>query len=130
MGKLRSLTVSICLLVVTCGPASCSSTSSSEGDPGSGEGCSGACRRNAFDCKLTTADGELAGTAQVSAQAAQGCSGTLSVAGEVPGFWIHCDTGQICVDHMDECFAGTFTRTSFSYVVSDKGNTVTCHAGP
>lgn len=98
-----------------------------EGGAGGAGGASGftcdVCSVTDFVCSIPGATG----TASITMQDASGCSGVITFPGESPPLWIHCDTGTICVEHVDECFAATSTATSFSYDIPGK-YTVTCEA--
>ncbi len=104
----------------------CSSDSGGGGGSAGAGGtaaCQDACALQSFTC---TVGGATSATAAVAQADSFGCSGTLTDGTAQPSFWIHCDTGQVCVENATECFAGTFTSTSFSYVIPSKGTTVTC----
>jgi hypothetical protein len=108
--------------------ASCSSSTSDEGTSAQGGVCADVCQFGAFSCTVTTIDGELESTAQISTRDANGCAGSFVGIDDDPELWIHCDTGQICVDDADDCFDGRYGALSFSYTIPDKGNVVTCDA--
>lgn len=84
----------------------------------------GVCQSKQFSC---TAD-SFTGTASISSAGATGCSGTIVAGTDNSPIWLHCDEGTICVEHDTECFAGSATADSFSYVVASKNLTVTCRA--
>jgi hypothetical protein len=98
-----------------------SSSASGAGGGSQGFACD-VCNLTDFDCSAPTG---LTGTATITARDANGCSGVISTLTESPPLWIHCDLGQICVEHVDECMSATATPTSFSYVIPDK-YTITC----
>jgi len=77
---------------------------------------------------LTCTAGTQTGTASLGSPSTTGCSGTLTSSDGTDSLWIHCDTKQICVEHVSECFPATTTPTSFSYTIASKGLTVTCTA--
>jgi hypothetical protein len=106
------------------GLVGCSSSSSGEkGSNGQAVDCSSVCQLTQLSCTA----GSTPGTATIQSTTNSGCEGIIGAGGETPPLYIHCDTGQICVEHDDECFAGTFTATSFSYTVPGK-NAVSCSA--
>ena len=100
--------------------AACSSSNSSDG--AKGFDCS-VCQVLQFDCAV----GPNSGQATIASSEATGCSGTITGGDETNLLWIRCDTGQICVEHEDECFDGSANARSFSYSVPEKA-TITCSA--
>ncbi len=107
------------VLAVAMAAASCSSTST--GESGSAIECA-VCNNAEFSCAIGPSDG----TAVIVSKEASGCSGTISAGTETDQLWIHCDRGQICVEHEDECFDGDGSSIGFSYTVPGKDLKVTC----
>lgn len=104
------------------GSSSSTSTGTSQGS-GGGFACE-VCDVAIFDCSIP---GGATGTATITQKDASGCSGVIAFGAEMPELWIHCDTGEICVEHATECFPATATPTSFSYDIPSK-YTISCTA--